>query len=119
MQKAILGFFALVTVGSIGDARLTAADEALDRRYAAIVTETCIERGKMGTTPETLTRNCTCVADIMAEYVPLEIKAHSVQKDRFDDSEWAEIRDTPAESQISEGLYQDCAMSYSIIQQWP
>jgi len=118
MRKSTFGLLACVMIGCAGSTG-AAADDDLDQRYALIVTEACVERGRMGSTPEMLTQNCTCVADIMSQYVPVEMKAQTVQRDKFADSEWAKIKGTPAEGKINESLYQNCSMSYALIQQWP
>lgn len=118
MRKSTFGLLAYVVIGCAGSTGV-AADDDLDQRYASIVTEACIERGRLGTSPEMLTQNCRCVADVMSRYVRVEMKTQTVQRGQFDDSEWARIKSTSAASKINESLYHDCALSYALIQQWP
>jgi hypothetical protein len=140
MKRSIFVLLAFVTAGCTGDAE-TAGPTDLVQQYSAIVTQSCVEGSKLGPSPgqggwgssaeqggvepspEWLIRNCRCVADSMARFVPPDLQAQAVKTGTFEDSDWASIGGTPAESKIAEALYQDCAMSYALayalFRQWP
>src|SRR5262245_4648859 len=122
MRRLIFALLAFVTAGCAGDAE-TAAPTDLGQQYSALVTQSCVEGSRVGPpsgsgeqgavepSPEWLIGNCRCVADSMARFVPADLQAQSVKAGTFEDSDWANISGTPAESKIVESLYQDCAMS--------
>jgi hypothetical protein len=124
MRRSIFVLLVCMTTGCKADSDAGSGHSAdPGQRYASIVTESCVEQGRLGASPESLARNCRCVADSLSRFVPADMQARTVQAGRFDDSDWAQIKGTPAENKIAESLYQDCSMSYALayalFEQWP